>query len=110
MTTNAPRSDDRMHTWRRWSVIGLTTAACVLGVGDAWTPPPVGTAIAGECFQKGAYMPPPCTATPNPGGANTVQQAVPDSGLNACQNQAAMATSLGLIPMICAPTVPGQPN
>ena len=110
MNINAPRCDDRMHAWRRWSVIGFAAAACALGVGGAWTPPPVGTALAGECFQKGAYMPPPCTAVPSPGGLGTVQQAVPDSGLNACQNQAAMATSLGLIPMVCAPTVPGQPG
>jgi hypothetical protein len=109
MTTNAPRTDDRIHTWRRWSVIGFAAAACALAAGGAWTSPE-GTAIAGECFQKGAYMPPPCTATPSPGGLGTVVPAVPDSGLNACQNQAAMATSLGLIPMVCAPTVPGQPG
>ena len=66
MTTNAPRSDDRMHTWRRWSVFGFATAACVLGVGDAWTPPPVGTAIAGECFPKRRLHAPAVHRRPKP--------------------------------------------
>lgn len=92
------------RTWRWW-LVGLVAVPVAIGVsalGDL----PGESAVAG-CFQRG-YQPPPCAA----GGQNATSQpatesAVPDSGVNACQNQAAMATSLGLIPAVCPPTVGG---
>jgi hypothetical protein len=117
MTTRAhrPANLDRTRTRVaggnrrcRWGVLGVAAAASVVGLGGLWGVPPPSTAVAGECFQKGGYMPPPCSATPGQGDA--IQQAVPDSGLNACQNQSAMVTAIGLIPAVCPPTVPGQPS
>ena len=70
--------------------------------------PPAGTAMA-DCFQRG-YQPPPCAA----GGQNsagssqsTPTSAVPDSGVNACQNQSAMSTAIGLLPAVCPGTSHG---
>lgn len=110
MITTPPCPDDRIRARRRWSALGFVAAALVMGGAGLWAGPPAGDALAGECFQRGGYMPPPCTAVPGAIDTESIQQAVPDSGVNACQNQAAMATSLGLIPMICPPTVPGQPS
>jgi hypothetical protein len=108
MTTTAHFPPNPLRT-RRWSVPGVVAAAAVIGLVGLLGVPPPGAALAGECFQKGGYMPPPCSAAPTQNTGDAIQQAVPDSGLNACQNQSAMPTSLGLIPAVCPPTVPGQP-
>lgn len=84
------------RAWARWWLIGLAAAASVVGADDLRADPPTKTAVA-ECFQRG-YQPPPCTST------SSTAPAVPDSGVNACQNQSAMATAIGLLPAVCPAT------
>jgi hypothetical protein len=96
------RSSTRKWVRSRWWLAALAAAPFAIAVSG----PSGGTAVA-DCFQRG-YQPPPCSA----GGQNatsspTTESAVPDSGVNACQNQAAMATSIGLIPAVCPPTAGG---
>ena len=99
------RPSTRKWISSRWWLVALAAAPFAIGVSSLGGPP-AGTAVA-DCFQRG-YQPPPCSA----GGQNatsqpTTESAVPDSGVNACQNQAAMTTAIGLLPAVCPPTVGG---
>ncbi len=90
----------------KWWLVGVAAASVAMAVDVSLSDLPTGAAVA-ECFQRG-YQPPPCSAGgQNAPSAPTTESAVPDSGVNACQNQAAMATSLGLLPAVCPPTVGG---
>ncbi len=86
----------------KWWLAGLAAASFAMAVDVSLSDLSAGTAVA-DCFQRG-YQPPPCSAAPS---APTTASAVPDSGVNACQNQGAMATSIGLLPAVCPPTVGG---
>ena len=100
------RSSPRKWVRSRWWLVGLAAAPFAIAVSGSQVDVPAGTAVA-DCFQRG-YQPPPCSA----GGQNatsqpTTESAVPDSGVNACQNQAAMTTAIGLLPAVCPPTAGG---
>ena len=102
MTTSSTR------TWvrNRWWLAGLAAASFAMAVNVSLGGPSAGTAVA-DCFQRG-FQPPPCSAGgQNASSAPTTESAVPDSGVNACQNQAAMSTSIGLLPAVCPPTAGG---
>ncbi|HRD12402.1 MAG TPA: hypothetical protein PLI79_11120 [Mycobacterium sp.] len=93
---------------RRWRLLVLTAAPLAVAAIGLMADVPSGTAVA-DCFQRG-YQPPPCSAGGQDSAGATPQtpaSAVPDSGINACQNQAAMATSLGLLPAVCPGTARG---
>lgn len=92
----------------RWWLVALAATALTGAVGGTLTEAPSGITVA-DCFQRG-YQPPPCSAGGQSSADPTPQTpaaAVPDSGINACQNQAAMATSLGLLPAVCPGTARG---
>ncbi len=93
---------------RRWCLAVLAATALAVAASGRLGDAPAPTAVA-DCFQRG-YQPPPCSAGgQSPAGSTdqTPVSAVPDSGINACQNQAAMATALGLLPAVCPGTAHG---
>jgi hypothetical protein len=86
----------------KWWLAGLAATSLAMAVDVSLAELPAETIVA-DCFQRG-FQPPPCSAASS---APTTASAVPDSGVNACQNQGAMATSIGLLPAVCPPTVGG---
>lgn len=91
----------------RWWLVAVVVAPIAVGVvgllGDVSE-----DVVVADCFQRG-FQPPPCSAGGSGSGAaqQTPASAVPDSGINACQNQAAMSTALGLLPAVCPGTARG---
>lgn len=92
--------------WGRLWLVGLAFAAPAVEFEVLRSAPPATTIVA-DCFQRG-YQPPPCAADTSGGGGGSTSapNPPPDSGVNACQNQAAMATALGLLPAVCPPHRP----
>lgn len=89
---------------RLWLVVLAATLLAVAAVGPLGEAP--APTVVADCFQRG-YQPPPCSAGgQNSAGATpqTPGPAVPDSGIHSCQNQAAMATAIGLLPAVCPGT------